>query len=132
MAQVISFTTGKFDISTEPPNPINPIFGASVLDWIGQRLADSPYSASQPAAEDWGWYISVEGSGAVYLVGASGQPEREPPEMDWMVQVDRQRSFKERLTGRNRMTADDPLAALLETIIRAESAFTNVSVERGA
>jgi hypothetical protein len=52
--------------------------------------------------------------------------------MDWVIQVDKQRSFKDKLTGRNRMTADDPLAALLETIIRAEPAFTNVSVEAGA
>ena len=132
MAQVISFTTGKFDISTEPPNPINPIFGARVLEWIGQRLAGTAYTASQPAAEDWGWYISVEGAGAVYLVGASGQPEREPPDLDWVVQVDKQRSLKDKLTGRNRMTADDPLAVLLETIIRAEPAFTNVDVEQGA
>lgn len=132
MAQVISFRTGKFDISTEPPNPINPIFGAGVLEWIGQRLAGTAYTASQPAAEDWGWYISVEGAGAVYLVGASGQPEREPPDLDWVVQVDKQRSLKDKLTGRNRMTADDPLAVLLETIIRAEPAFTNVDVEQGA
>ena len=30
------------------------------------------------------------------------------------------------------MTADDPLVALLEAIIRAEPAFTKVSVERDA
>lgn len=130
MAQVISFSTAKFDISAEPANPINPIFGVSVLEWIAQRLAGTPYTASQPGAEDWGWYISVEGDDAVYLVGASGQPERDPPEMDWTVQIDKQRSLKDKLTGRNRMTADDPLVALLEAAIRSEPAFRNVSVER--
>jgi len=132
MAQIISFSTGTFDVSKETPNPINPIFGEGVLNWVRDKLSGTPYQASRPETEDWGWYITVEGNGATYMVGASGQPERPAPDMDWIIQVHKERSFKDKLTGRNKMTQDDPFVALLERFIRGEHAFRNISVEDDA
>jgi hypothetical protein len=129
MAHVITFSTGMFDISKEEPNPINPIAGQAVLKWIRGKLAGSGYTASEPATEDWGWFVGVEGNGSSYLVGASGEPERPAPDMDWTLQIHKSRSFKDKLTGRNKMTADDPLAALLVRIVRDEPAFRDVAVE---
>ena len=132
MARLISFSTGKFDVSKETPNPINPIFGEAVLNWIRERLADTPYKASEPDTEDWGWYITVEGNGATYLVGASGDPEPPAPDVDWTIQVHRERSFKDKWTGKNKMTSDDPLVTLLESFVRGEPAFRNISIEKDA
>ena len=132
MAQLITFSTGKFDITTEIPNPINPIFGEGVLHWVRDQLAATPYRPSTPEPEDWGWYITVEDDGTTYVVGASGQPERTASEIDWIIQVHKQRSLTDKLTGRNTMSTDDPLVALLERVVREEPAFRNVSVERDA
>jgi hypothetical protein len=132
MAHLISFSTSKFDISKETPNPINPIFGEEVLNWVRGKLAGTPYKATAPETEDWGWYIYVEGNGSTYMVGASGQPERTAPDMDWIIQVHKNRTFKDKLTGKNKMTSDDPLVALLESFVRSEPAFRDISVEKDA
>jgi hypothetical protein len=129
MAHVITFSTRRFDPANERPNPINPIAGEGVLKWLCGKLAGTGYTASEPDTEDWGWYVYVEGPGSRYLVGASGEPEPGAEDVEWFVQVDPQRSLKEKLTGKNKPTADDPLAALLERFVRGEPDFRDVRVE---
>ena len=73
MAHVISFHSTRFDVASEPPNPINPIFGESVLRWLREKLDALGYETNEPAPEDWGWYVDVKGAGASYFVGASGE-----------------------------------------------------------
>ncbi|MBI2840740.1 MAG: hypothetical protein HYX75_20675 [Acidobacteria bacterium] len=132
MAYLITFATDTFDISKEEPNAINPIAGQGLLKWIRGKLEGSGYTTTEPATEDWGWYIDVEGKGSSYLVGASGQPERPAPDMDWIIQIDKNRSLKDKVTGRNKMTGDDPLVALLESLVRNEPSFREINVERDA
>jgi hypothetical protein len=132
VAHVISFSTEMFDISKETPNPINPIAGQTVLNWIRGKLQGSGFTATEPDTEDWGWYVGVEGHGCSYLVGASGEPERPAPDVDWTIQIEKSRSLKDKLTGRNKMAGDDPLAAFLEKVIRNEPAFRDIDVQSGA
>jgi hypothetical protein len=132
MAHLISFRTARFDVSKETPNPINPIAGESVLKWLREELAKRQYQATEPDTEDWGWYIEVEGGSGSYLVGASADAQDSTADVDWVVQVDKSRSLKEKLLGRNRMTADDPLFALIESIVRADPGIELVSVDRQA
>jgi hypothetical protein len=132
MAHLISFATGKFDTSKETPNDINPIAGESVLNWIRERLSGTSFTATEPGTEDWGWYMNVEGSGASYLVGASGEPDRPPPDVDWTIQVHKNRSLKDKLTGKNKLTSEDALFALLEELIRGESEFRGISIAKDA
>ncbi len=75
MAHLVSFRTAKFDVRAEDPNPINPIFGQSVLRWLRAELAKAHYTVTEPSTEDWGWYVDVEAEGAHYLVGASADAE---------------------------------------------------------
>jgi len=96
------------------------------------KLGGAGYAATAPSTEDWGWYIDVEANGASYLVGASGEPERPAPDIDWTIQIDRIRSLKDKLTGRNKMTNDDPMTTLLETFLRNEPGIRDLSVDRNA
>ena len=128
MAHLIAFATGKFDISKETPNDINPIAGEGVLTWIRQHLAGTGFTATEPGTEDWGWYMNVEGNGASYLVGASGEPNRPAPDVDWTLQLHRKRSTMDKLTGKNKLSADDPLFSLLERLVRAEPDFRGIDV----
>ena len=129
---IISFRTSKFDISKETPNPVNPIPGEGVLTWLGQELARNNWQATEPDYEDWGWYIDVTGHGSSYLVGASGEPETGSPSVEWMLQIRKTRTLKEKLLRRNQMTSDDPLVALIDQIIRAEREITQIEVSREA
>ena len=127
MAHLISFDTSKFDLAAEPPNPINPIAGVSVLRWLREALGDG-YAVSEPGAEDWGWYVDVTRAEAVYLVGASAEPEEGGAH--FMVQVHRHRSLKDKFTGANKLAPDDPLTDQIAALLRADPVFRNVEVER--
>src|SRR5688572_8471799 len=132
-AHVITFRSARFDAAGERPNPINPIAGESVLRWIREPLGRSGYEATEPQPEDWGWYIGVTGHGGSYLVGASGEPGDVPAPVDWTLQVHKHRSLKEKLTGTNKLAADDPLSALIERLIRQDAdAGGVVEVDREA
>ena len=132
MAHVVSFRTSKFDVSAETPNPINPIAGQSVLKWLRVELAKAHYTTTEPDTEDWGWYMDVTGTDASYLVGASADADDSTPEVEWVVQVHRHRSMSDKLFGRNKMAPDDPLAALIERVVRADPEISEVSVDREA
>ena len=130
MAHVITFRTARFDPTKERPNPINPIAGESVLQWLRAELSRDGYQVSQPDTEDWGWYVSVEGGGAVYLVGASADVEEGAVDIEWTVQVHKNRSLKEKILGKNKMAADDPLSRLIEKIVRADRGIEEVVVTK--
>jgi hypothetical protein len=132
MTHLFSFTTTRFDVSTETPNPINPIPGECVLRWLRPVLQEAGFASSNPETEDWGWYLYANAGTAKYLVGASGETRDRSPKVDWIIQLHVERSFKERLTGRNKLRGDDALSALLERIVRTQTDFEEISVEKGA
>lgn len=65
-------------------------------------------------------------------MGASGEPEAPASEIDWTVQIHKHRSFKDKLTGRNKLAADDPLTALLESFVFSEQAMRAIIVDKDA
>lgn len=130
MSHQISFTTRKFDATKETPNPINPIAGESVLGWIRNELSKTGWDVSEPDAEDWGWYMIAQRSGSSYLVGASGEIANDTPPTEWIVQIHKQRTFIQKLTGKSKMTDSDPLSSEIEALIRRGGEFKNVDVER--
>jgi hypothetical protein len=130
MAHLITFRTAKFDIRKETPNPVNPIAGESVLQWLRESLKSRGYEADSPGTEDWGWYMGVKGAGGLYLVGASAEADQPGPEIDWSIQIHRHRSFKDKITGANRMSDDDPLSGSIESLLRAEAGVSAIEVDK--
>jgi hypothetical protein len=63
--------------------------------------------------------MDVEGPGGAYLVGASADADGTMPDVEWVVQVHRARSMEDKLLGRNKLVAGDPLCALIERLLRA-------------
>ncbi|MEM7412156.1 MAG: hypothetical protein AAF430_18150 [Myxococcota bacterium] len=123
MALVIEFRSTAFDVSREPENPVNPIFGHSLLTWLGPQLATTGIEVPAPDYEDWGWYVDVSAFGASYLVGASAEVEEsasaEP--VAWVVQIEKQRSLWERIRGHNQLATDDPLCVRVLELLRSEA-----------
>jgi hypothetical protein len=127
-AAVIRFDTDIFDVSKERPNPVNPIHGESLLLWLADKLKGQ-VAVPTPEAEDWGWYVNLGWSGRTYLVGASASEEGQGNRREWILQIEKQRSFKERLLGRERMTTDDPCFTSIKRLLESEPSFIKVSVD---
>lgn len=127
MTRVIRFNTAKFDVSKERPNPINPIPGESLLLWLREQ-ARPHVEVTEPDAEDWGWYSFVDWKGRQYLLGSSAMDE-EGGQREWILQIDKQRSAKEKIMGREKMAGDDECAQFFQRLLEVEPAFTSVSVD---
>jgi hypothetical protein len=128
MKVMITFSSDKFDVTQEPPNRYNPIPGHSFLAWLGPWLARGGYQVEGPGNEDWGWYLEVRGPSGKYVVGSSATPDRGKV-VDWIVQVWRSRSLRERLRGAGRIGTGDPLVLLIERLVREEAGATDIGVE---
>lgn len=118
----IWFDSGRWDIESEPENDVNPIRGQSFLAWLRSELEALGYQVSGPDTEDWGWYLAVRCPGGHYQVGSIAWPSDKAGRADWMVQVWRHRSLRERLSGTGRMSRSDALMLALERIIREAAA----------
>src|SRR5262249_43738850 len=121
-ATVIRFTTGLFDVAKERPNQINPIPGESLLLWLAEKLKGQ-VAVPVPLTEDWGWYVDIHWNGRAYMLGASASEEDENRQREWVLQIVKHRTLKERLLGKERMTAEDECAAYLRQLLENERAF---------
>lgn len=128
MTRVVRFLTAKFDVSRERVNPINPIAGESLLLWLQQK-ARPVLELSPPEPEDWGWYALASWKGRQYLVGSSAAEEEEKGLREWVLQVEKQRSLREKLLGQEKMAAADECADFLQRLLEAEPGFRDVSVD---
>ena len=128
MAYVIQFRSAGFDVSSEPANPINPIFGHSLLIWLGVHLAAAGIETPEPDYEDWGWYYDVPAFDATYLVGASAELDEGARDdaLDWTLQIEKHRSVLDRFRGRNKIQTDDPLCREIERVIRSEASVQGI------
>lgn len=126
-ATVIRFTTRLFDVTKERPNNINPIYGESLLLWLADKLKGHVV-VPEPQTEDWGWYVDIDWNGRHYLLGASASDE-EDGQREWVLQIVKHRSLKERLLGREEMTAHDECSAHIHRLLASEGAFSGVSVD---
>jgi hypothetical protein len=127
-AAVLRFTTALFDVSREPANDINPIYGQLVLVWLAEKL-EGEVLVPAPETEDWGWYVDVTWQGRNYMVGSSASEEEENGRREWVLQIVKHRSLKEKMMGREKMTRDDGLVQLLLRTLRVEPAFQDVVLE---
>ena len=106
---VIHLKTTKFDVLSEDENPINPIYGQSLLKWLKSNLNES-IKFSEIEAEDWGWYCYIEFNEMKYMLGSSAffeEGDNPKSELDWVFQVKKIRSIKEKLLLKNKMTIND-------------------------
>lgn len=124
---VIRFTTSLFDVTKERPNDINPIHGESLLLWLAAKLKGEVV-VPEPQMEDWGWYVDIDWHGRPYMLGASASDE-ENGQREWALQIVKHRTVKERVLGKEKMTAEDECSAYLRRLLENERAFSEVSVD---
>ncbi|WP_372880764.1 hypothetical protein [Psychromonas sp.] len=130
MNQTIYFKTTMFDLAKEKKNPINPIYGASLLDWLREELQNQ-FEITAPDAEDWGWYSEFEYQGSRYLLGACALfEEGDDPtrELEWVFQMDKYRSIAEKLMGKNKMTTEDSCFVFFKEMFEKQPQINEVKV----
>ena len=130
MNQAIHFKTSMFDVSSERENPINPIYGLSLLEWLREELK-AELEITKPDAEDWGWYSELQYGGNTYLIGSCALVEEgEEPvgELEWVFQVDKSRSFMQVLLGKNKMTASDRCFVFFKELFENNPNFKEVRI----
>jgi hypothetical protein len=128
MSRLFAFRATRFDVARESPNPINPIAGEGLLNWLKVILTEAQYQVSKPVPEDFGWYIDVRGADASYMVVASGDAQAVEPEHAWTIQVRKHSSLVGRLLGEGELKADDPLAAVVESSLRGEAGIRDIEI----
>lgn len=130
MRKAIHFETNIFDVTLEEENPINPIYGSSLIIWLKEKLKDI-VEIDEPMAEDWGWYTLIDFNGRQYLIGTCGLADegyQAGDSIEWILQIDKYRSFKEKLLGREKMVEDDPCFQYFKRTLENEVEFINVEV----
>ena len=127
MAAVIRFTTNAFDVTRERKNPINPIYGESLLLWLRQQTMGR-IPMARPEPEDWGWYSDLEWNGRAYMLGAVSM-DGENGQREWVLQIVKHRTIKEKLLRRERMGPEDECAEFFRRILAAEPRFSDVSLD---
>ncbi len=129
MPYTITFESKRFDLSKEKENPIKPIRGISIGEWLAPILAADGVQVTEINAEVSGWYLSATLAGSKYSVGFVGLPatdDDEAPEL--VISIDQQRSFVDRLTFKGKMGADDPLLLKIRGIVEEQTDFSEVDV----
>jgi len=126
MAAVVQFETSKFDLASEPENKINPIYGQSILQWIMERCPNIKF-VTDPCTEDWGWYVYAEWNERRYLVGASASFE-EPNDAFCTVQIQKNRTVREKLLGKEKLEKDDDLVTQISALFLNNPEFSSVEL----
>jgi len=133
MHYIISFESRSFDLVNEIQNPINPIHGKSIGDLLYPQLTEAGAEVSEIDAEDWGWYYDVSFKGQTYMVGFVGLPEDNPSEApELIIQIEKLRSFIEKITSKNTMDEKDHLLVLIQKLAENIGDITNFNVRKNA
>ena len=76
---MLTFKSRQFDIASEPPNDLNPIFGHDLGELLRQELASKGHVTDENVdSEDWGWYFHVKFNTHRYMIGTSAYVEADP------------------------------------------------------
>jgi hypothetical protein len=129
----ILFETDRFNVSEVKEHFINPCcFGEDLAEWLRQELIKREITASAPGQEDWGWYLFVEPGTERYFLGVGGYRKEGTMgtnDGEWRIMVEKKRSLWDKLQGKNKIIAADPILSTIEDILREQADIRNVSHE---
>ena len=127
MHYVIRFETSKFDVTKEDPSPVNPIWGRSLFLWLKDNIAGQ-VQLGDPDRKDWGWATTIEWKGRPYQLCASAM-EAASDGYEWVFQVVKQRSVREQMSGKARMTRNDECLQFFKSLFESDPEFKSIAIE---
>jgi hypothetical protein len=129
----ILFETARFNCSEVKEHFINDCcFGEDLASWLRLRLNARDAQAGEPYQEDWGWEFAVKDSTGSYYVGVGGNSLEDPSDKnhaEWRLMISKRRSLSQKITGKNRMSTNEPIVDSIRKILEAEPDFSNFHEE---
>jgi hypothetical protein len=130
MNKAIYLKTSIFDPTKEEMNPINPIYGSSLINWLKDKLR-GVYDIEEAMPEDWGWYSYIKFNERDYLIGSIAYFEEGDifqGEIEWAFQVDKIRTFKEKILAQEKMHDQDACFVFFKELFENEPEFHSVEI----
>lgn len=124
--------TDRFNLSVVGPDFINDCcFGEDFSKWLISALSEAGVDADVICMEDFGWANQAEYLGVPYLMCVAGNLEEDPSRPnygEWHVMLERHRTLMQKLFGKNKASAKDPLVGKVVQVLQA-AGFADVTVE---
>lgn len=117
------FETGRFNVTQPKEYYINECcYGEDTAAWLRDRLAELSIGVTEPEQEDWGWYVYVYYNEDRYFIGITGHSvdKSSGNRGEWALMVEKRRSLKEVITGKNRLVESEPIFDILKRLIEAQ------------
>ncbi|MFA1260368.1 hypothetical protein ACDI97_02700 [Xanthomonas axonopodis pv. fascicularis] len=128
----ITCKTDRFNLSVVGNDFINDCcFGEDFSKWLVSALSEAGVPADVICMEDFGWANHAEHQGVSYLMCVAGNSEEDPSRPnygEWHVMRERHRTFTQKLLGKNKTAATDPIVGNVTQVLRA-ARFADIAVE---
>jgi hypothetical protein len=128
----ITFKTDRFNLSVIGADFINDCcFGEDLSIWLVGALVEAGVEADVVCMEDFGWANYAGFKDITYLMcvggNSDGDPER-PNYGEWHVTLERNRTFVQKLLGKNKASNSDPIVGKVVDVLRG-AGLERVEVE---
>lgn len=126
------FSTNRFNLSQPKEYFINECcYGDDLAEWLRAELLKLGIEATKPDQEDWGWYINLQHSANSYFIGIGGNADDESSgnQGEWRLMIDKIRSLKEKLMGKNLMVENEEIVMILKRIVENEADMKLLRIE---
>ena len=128
----IACKTDRFNLSVVGPDFINDCcFGEDFSKWLAETLPAAGIQADLICMEDFGWANLAVHEGRAYLMSVAGNSDEltdRPNYGQWHVMFERERTFMQKMLGKNRISTDDPIIGKVAEVLRS-AGFEEVSIE---
>ncbi|MCC4610741.1 hypothetical protein LL963_01285 [Xanthomonas campestris pv. esculenti] len=128
----ITCKTDRFNLSVVGSDFINDCcFGEDFSKWLVTALSEAGVNADVICMEDFGWANQASYQGVSYLMCVTGSSDKNPGRPNYgerHVMLERSRTFTQKLLGKNKISANDPIVGKVTGILRA-AGFAGVTVE---
>ena len=125
------FDTNEFqDADEKLKENFNEIGGFSLCRFLQATLNNAGFQNEEIFAEDYGWAFVSKFNGIEYFCSASVDPADEGDNSGYShfanLNIERKRSFFEKLTGKNKMTSNDPASEAIHSALMANKDVKNL------
>ena len=119
-----AFATDAFaDAAETRARNVNNLEGHALAAWLQAQFRAAAIDASDIWPEDHGWDFTIAHQGAKYTCACAREADGPGP-AEAQITLHKSRSLLDRLLGRNRLDAADPIAGALRTALHGQTALT--------
>lgn len=123
-------TTGFRDPASRIAQNINAIEGYRLAAFLRDGLRAKGVHCEEIGDEDYGWCFSARHGKQPYFCTTALDPDPDQPfEMHASINVQKHRSIKDKLLHRNPQTPDDPVTAIVESLLLSHPEVSDLKLD---